>query len=239
MIGIYIGIKTYFATSNVNFDKLNWSAVSVVVAAVAVIISLVSLYLQRKDIEKQSKYQRSTFELQNKIEENNLLLEISSEMLSNVQGQLQYLTRIYISKYGVMQLESFRSIDKTKEDQEKIDLVLEDTKSNLKIFLDSQRRLSENFSRLTSILNLRLTNYEQKSDVCKMMKKMTDKLNNINNEIDQISRDGDFKSEKEIKKWEQDKSKEFDIIFEPFQKVFINLKKDLERKVTQITKDDF
>lgn len=85
MLEIYVGMIISVIIHFFN-TKFNWSAVSAIVAAIAVIISLIALYMQRKDIEKQTKYQRDTFELQHRIEEDTKLFDIASDIASIVSS---------------------------------------------------------------------------------------------------------------------------------------------------------
>lgn len=210
-----------------------WAAAGAVVSA---IVAFVALWLQRKDLKKQSKYQRNTFELQNKIEENNLLFEISSELISNVNMQAEHLTRLYMNKHRINQIERIRDIDNTKRKQAQE--AIDELKNTSKISWDAQGKLAEKFPRLTNILVIHLTNHEQKTNIYKMIRTMADELNDMKSEIDVYDLDGDLKTEDELSEWSQNRIKAFDIVFEPFQKVFINLKEDTDRRVSQIKKED-
>ncbi|MGX9821679.1 hypothetical protein [Lactococcus lactis] len=73
-------------------EKLDWSAI---VAGVAVLISLIALWFQRRDLKKQSIYQRNTFELQNIINNNNIIYELSGEIVGLLQTQVQIMQSVY------------------------------------------------------------------------------------------------------------------------------------------------
>lgn len=60
-----------------------WAAAGAVISA---IVALVALWLQRKDLKKQSEYQRNTFELQQRIEEDTKLFDIASDIASTVSS---------------------------------------------------------------------------------------------------------------------------------------------------------
>lgn len=92
MIEIYLQMIISVLIQLLNLNNLDWSAIS---AAFAVVISLVVLGLQRKDIEKQSIYQRATFELQNEINQNNILFELVSQIVGNIQEQKHILQQLY------------------------------------------------------------------------------------------------------------------------------------------------
>lgn len=61
----------------------HWAAGGAVISA---IVALVALWLQRKDLKKQSEYQRNTFELQQRIEEDTKLFDIASDIASTVSS---------------------------------------------------------------------------------------------------------------------------------------------------------
>ncbi|WP_251712866.1 hypothetical protein [Lactococcus ileimucosae] len=206
-------------------------------AIVSTIVALVALGLQRRDLKKQSKYQRDTFELQNRIEETNLLIEISSEIISNVDRQAEYLSRLYTNIHIVSQLETFK--DTYKCDKEQVKRGIEDTKNVSKTLWDAQRNLSEKFTQLSNTLIVHLTNYEQKSDVCEMINTMASKLNDMKKEIDEIDFYGESKTDKELNDWGKARVKDLDTVLKPFQKVFIDLKRGTGTREFQITKEDF
>lgn len=74
-------------------DKWDWSAIF---TGCAVAVSLIALWFQRKDLKKQAVYQRNTFELQNIIEENKIIFEISSNIISTVKNLALTKNEIYL-----------------------------------------------------------------------------------------------------------------------------------------------
>lgn len=240
-------------------NNINWGVVAAMISAAAAALGLIFQRIdirkqnkyqretfeyqrkvfehQRRELEKQNKYQRNTFELQNKIEENNLLIEISSEMLSNVSMQAEYLARLYMNKHRIKQIE--RTSDINNIDREESKDIIEELRSTSKITWDAQGKLSEKFTQLTNTLVIHLTSHELKTNIYNMMLTMGNELNDMKAEIDKNDWSESIKTERELSEWSQKRIEAFDVVFEPFQKVFIDLKKDMERKVSQITKDDF
>ncbi|MFK4878177.1 hypothetical protein ACI1UB_03955 [Lactococcus petauri] len=77
-------------------SNINWAVVAAIVSAVA---AALGLFFQRRDIKKQNRYQRSTFELQNKINENNLLIANYSKLMRGIVIQKENLYRWYVFKH--------------------------------------------------------------------------------------------------------------------------------------------
>ncbi|MCG3097814.1 hypothetical protein L8T26_11015 [Lactococcus petauri] len=245
MIGIHIEMKTYFAMSNVNFDKLNWSAISVIVAAVAVTISLVSLYLQRKDIKKQSKYQRSTFELQNEINQNNILIELMSQIVGNIQEQKHVLKQLYhdqiIMKHNEFEL--------SKNNHKKYESVYSKEYSDINELLDNiskfsneidnlyhyMRELNKDLTSKGNALQLHMigrTNYEEIKEILKEVGNLLTDMRKKSEDIKNIKEEVNIPSDADFKKWWEEKEKVLTFQIKNLQKYFVIIKK------TSLTKQE-
>lgn len=82
--------------SNIDWSKIDGGVIAAIVSAAA---AAIGLFFQRRDIRKQNKYQRSTFELQNKINENNLLIANYSKLMRGIVIQKENLYRWYVFKH--------------------------------------------------------------------------------------------------------------------------------------------
>lgn len=82
-----------------NFD---WSAIF---AGIAVLLSFLGLIFQRFDICKQNKYQRDTFELQNQIEINNRLIDVSAKIIQLINAKVKLTVRIMEKKVLIKKYE--------------------------------------------------------------------------------------------------------------------------------------
>lgn len=245
MIERYSEMKTYFAMSNVNFDKLNWSAISVIVAAVAVIISLVSLYLQRKDIKKQSKYQRSTFELQNEINQNNILIELMSQIVGNIQEQKHVLKQLYhdqiIMKHNEFEL--------SKNNHKKFESVYSKEYSDIDELLDNiskfsneidnlyhyLRELNKDLTSKGNALQLHMigrTNYEEIKGILKEVGNLLTAMRRKSEDIKHVKEKVNIPSDEDFEKWCEEKEDVLKIQIENLQKYFVIIKE------TSLTKQE-
>lgn len=237
--------------SNIDWSKIDGGVIAAIISAAAAAVGLIfqridirkqnkyqreTFDYQRRELEKQNKYQRNTFELQNKIEENHLLITVSSELMSNVNMQSQYLARIYMNNHRIVYLQQFQDKNETYKKQLKYEI--EELKEYNKITWDAQRKLAENFFKLNNILVVHLINHKERKSIYKMIGTMGDELNDMKAEIDKNDWNENIKTESELSDWSQKRIEAFDIILSPFQKVFIDLKEDTDRRISQIKKED-
>lgn len=82
-----------------NFD------LSAIFAGIAVLLSFLGLIFQRFDIRKQNKYQRDTFELQNQIEINNRLIDVSAKIIQLINAKVKLTVRIMEKKVLIKKYE--------------------------------------------------------------------------------------------------------------------------------------
>ncbi|MFK4900124.1 hypothetical protein ACI1UM_03960 [Lactococcus petauri] len=92
---------------------------SAVFAGLAVLLSFLGLIFQRIDIRKQNKYQRDTFELQNQIDINNRLIDVSAKIIQLINQKLKLTVRIMEKKVLIKKYEE-NSLSKTSEFMEEI-----------------------------------------------------------------------------------------------------------------------
>lgn len=236
--------------NNIDWTNIDGGVIAAFISAIAAAVGLIfqridirkqnkyqreTFEYQRRELEKQNKYQRNTFELQNKIEENHLLITVSSELMSNVNMQYQYLARIYMNNHRIARM---LSQDTNEIYKKQIKYEIEEIKEFTKISWDAQRKLTEKFFQLNNILVVHLINHKQRESVYKMMSTMGNELNDMKNEIDRNDWKERIKTESELSEWSEKRNETIDTVLGPFQKVFVNLKKDTDRRVSQIKKED-
>ncbi|MCU7363666.1 hypothetical protein [Lactococcus petauri] len=83
------------------FENFDWSAFF---AGLAVFLSFLGLKFQRNDIIRQNKYQRDTFELQNKIDTNNKIIDVSALLLQLIDQQYKCTSLIMKKKVEIKML---------------------------------------------------------------------------------------------------------------------------------------
>ncbi|WP_347126907.1 hypothetical protein [Lactococcus lactis] len=90
---LFFQMEKIFYQDNIGrfLGSLDWSAI---VAAIAVVISVIALGLQRIDLKKQAKYQRDTFELQNIIDSNKTIIQLIGEINSMANDQVNALVSL-------------------------------------------------------------------------------------------------------------------------------------------------
>lgn len=78
---------------NGEFILGNWDWAAIFTGC-AVAVSLIALWLQRRDLKKQAKYQRDTFELQNIIDANKTILQLIVDVSSIATDQVNVLNSL-------------------------------------------------------------------------------------------------------------------------------------------------
>lgn len=107
---------------------------SAVFAGLAVLLSFLGLIFQRCDIRKQNKYQRDTFELQNQINTNNKLIDVSAKLLQLVDQQYKCIVLIRRKRLSIelhRMNKFFNTSPKYIEKAQKLNDELDVFKSNL------------------------------------------------------------------------------------------------------------
>ena len=95
--------------------NMDWS---VVVAAIAVLISVIGLGIQRNDINKQAKYQRDTFILQNIIDNNKTIIKLIGELIDIADNQFDCLAQLSRIKYAnIAYLNKYKNSNKLEENE--------------------------------------------------------------------------------------------------------------------------
>lgn len=92
---------------------------SAIFAGIAVLLSFLGLIFQRFDIRKQNKYQRDTFELQNQIEINNRLIDVSAKIIQLINAKVKLTVRIMEKKVLIKKYEE-NPLSNTSEFMEEI-----------------------------------------------------------------------------------------------------------------------
>ncbi|PAK67327.1 hypothetical protein [Lactococcus lactis] len=98
--------------------NLNWSAI---IAVVAVGISLIALWFQRRDLKKQATYQRNTFILQNTLNRDSITFGMAGDIIGNVQTQVQVMKSLYLDKSVLNSWYKEENIDEVRKFERSID----------------------------------------------------------------------------------------------------------------------
>lgn len=111
----------------------NWDW-SVFFAGLAVFLSFLGLKFQRNDIIRQNKYQRDTFELQNKIDTNNKIIDVSALLLQLIDQQYKCISLIMKKRVEIKKLTEnklYAVSPQYTDESKKLYKELDDLKSNL------------------------------------------------------------------------------------------------------------
>lgn len=222
--------------------KLDWSAIA---AIIAVGVSLVALRRQRKDLNKQAKYQRKTFTMQNELENYKIIVNLATEIIGNVQTQKQTLSRLY---YVEMHRNHFErewvetNIRKDFPDREqKMTLSgnVKDLYGAEATFLNqSTSELSRELTSKTHALDIYLHNTQYLKKVAENMGIINKLLNNMVVEISEIKDINEIPDEKSFRVWIDDHTKGIEENINQFHSVFLEIKSEMSKKVSEINSND-
>lgn len=98
---IYKGIKISFEIIELILSRIDWTMVAALISAG---VALAALYFQRIDLKQQRKYQRDTFELQNQIDINNKIIDVSSKLLQLIDQQYKCIILIKTKRVSIKKL---------------------------------------------------------------------------------------------------------------------------------------
>lgn len=222
--------------------KIDWSAVSAIVAAIAVVISLIALRFQRRDLKKQAKYQRDTFELQNLIQESNLLISMSSEIISCIMNLAS--TKEQISEQLLDERERWKQRVKGMGQpgsifNEMTSILHEGSKNKLNILESTINQqmlmLKENISRLA--IHKVILNNKKLEKIDKLVEGFFEELSYMDKYIDTIKEaKEDEVDENTIKLWAAPYIERLTEQTLEFRDTFINIKKEYIDKINDIKK---
>lgn len=219
--------------SNIDWTKIDGGVIAAFISAIAAAVGLI---FQRIDLKKQSKYQRATFELQNEIIQNNILIELGSDIVGNIQAQLLTLQQIFqdqiLMRHNIYELEK-ENYPKYKNNREqeysKVD-ELRDEISKFSNEIDELNNYSRNLGKdLISKSNalqfhmIGRENYQEIKRSLDAVSKLLTKMQEESEELKSITKEN-LPDEKYIKDWTEKYRKDINNYTGELQKCFILIK---------------
>lgn len=221
-------------------EKLDWSAI---VAGVAVLISLIALWFQRRDLKKQSIYQRNTFELQNIINNNNIIYELSGEIVGVLQTQVQIMQSVYQEQNILNSLyHDFYSLEKklTTEELEKdkniteIRLEIKKAENNRDELILDTKTLTQDLTSKGNIIQYHLFGGIHEKNVNKILEDIKELIAEMYKEVENSRRYQNVLKKKEF----NDRVAQFSLksrpMIEKFQAEIVLLKNNSDRKLEEL-----
>lgn len=216
----------------------DWSAIF---TGCAVAVSLIALWLQRRDLKKQAKYQRDTFELQNIINENNILIDLAAEVIGNIQNQVQVLETLYqeenfkrSSENNILELGRLRpqyevdpnDFKEQRDNKQKAEEKIEELN-------DFMKDLTKELTDKGNAIQLQMSGSETYDDVRNIMKEIQELLSDMRLEIESVDQDVVFKKV-EILNWAKQYTDKEIAILNKFRDVFIDKKGKSSKKLEEM-----
>ncbi|WP_242327261.1 hypothetical protein [Lactococcus lactis] len=216
----------------------DWSAIF---TGCAVAVSLIALWLQRRDLKKQAKYQRDTFELQNIINENNILIDLAAEVIGNIQNQVQVLETLYqeenfkrSSENNILELGRLRpqyevdpnDFKEQRDNKQKAEEKIEELN-------DFMKDLTKELTDKGNAIQLQMSGSETYDDVRNIMKEIQELLSDMRLEIESVDQDVVFKKV-EILNWAKQYTDKEIAILDKFRDVFIDKKGKSSKKLEEM-----
>lgn len=216
----------------------DWSAIF---TGCAVAVSLIALWLQRRDLKKQAKYQRDTFELQNIINENNILIDLAAEVIGNIQNQVQVLETLYqeenfkrSSENNILELGRLRpqyevdpnDFKEQRDNKQKAEEKIEELN-------DFMKDLTKELTDKGNAIQLQMSGSEIYDDVRNIMKEIQELLSDMRLEIESVDQDVVFKKV-EILNWAKQYTDKEIAILNKFRDVFIDKKGKSSKKLEEM-----
>lgn len=187
---------------------MDWSAVSAISASIAVIISVIVLIWQRTDIRKQSKYQRNTFELQNRINSDNITFNLAGDIIGNIQTQEQTVRMLYQEVNVLSELNNklsmnqvFRNNDSYNDSYVQeikyIKKEIEKSKESIKKFNNYRKDLTNEFTSKSNSLQFHMSREGSIKEVEKIFSSIVYSIEFMVRKSDNLS-DSKFLNRKEL-----------------------------------------
>ncbi|WP_349652007.1 hypothetical protein [Lactococcus lactis] len=223
--------------------KIDWSAVSAIVAAIAVIISVIALWFQRRDLKKQSIYQRNTFELQNIINNNNIIYELSGEIVGILQTQVQIMQSVYQEQnilnslyHDLYSLEKKLTIEELEKDKNITEIRLEIKKAENnrdELILDT-KTLTQDLTSKGNIIQYYLFGGIHEKNVNKILEDIKELIAEMYKEVENSRRYQNVLNKKEF----NDRVAQFSLksgpMIKKFQAEIVLLKNNSDRKLEEL-----
>lgn len=200
--------------------NLNWSAI---IAAVAVGISLIALWFQRRDLKKQATYQRNTFILQNTLNRDSITFGMAGDIIGNVQTQVQVMKTLYSDKSALNSWYNEENIDEVRKFERSIDGL-----SN------SLKELTNELTSKGSTLQLYMAGETVLPEIEKIFLSIQKALNQMIEDINNISNNNEAPTEEELKKKLEKFSSEMILKLQVFKNIMIEIKLSSLDKLSKI-----
>lgn len=223
-------------------ENWDWSAI---IAGIAVLISLWALKVQREDVAKQNKYQRNTFELQNKIEENDLITNISAKLIGKIIIQNENLYRWYTFKHEYQRYK--RLFIEHQEDYEigsskyKDKIAIEELKALKKEEIDNVAHKNsifmDDYYEMLSALEILLEGKENKKNIIKELHEIKNIFSSESHDIAKLRFEGEKVPYTEIEEWRKKYQKKLDPHINSLKSYFSSSRKELMNKIDEIKKE--
>lgn len=225
-------------------ENWDWSAI---IAGIAVLISLWALKVQRGDVDRQNKYQRNTFELQHRIEEDTKLFDIASDIVATVSSLALTKDMLYV-----------QTLEKKKGWQKNVkgmgarargatiyadmaEVQYNELNSKLKNLENKNKLLEEQLLNQVSKMriNIATLNSEVEKFIISINSEIIDELNDMENSIKNIKTLESVNQEliENSKHWAKEHHQKLRKKVLEFQQIFIDMKKETFFKVEKITND--
>lgn len=226
--------------SSIDWSKIDGGVIAAMISAAAAALGLI---FQRIDIRKQNKYQRDTFELQNEINQNNILIELMSQIVGNIQEQKHVLKQLYYDQIRIKHNEFELSTNNNK----KYESVYSKEYSNIDELLDNiskfnneidnlyhyMRELNKDLTSKGNALQLHMigrTNYEEINGILKEVGDLLTNMRRKSENVKLIKEEVNLPSDEVFKKWCEEKDKLLTIQIENLQKYFVIIKETSLKK---------
>lgn len=223
-------------------ENWDWSAIF---AGIAVLISLWALKVQREDIDRQNKYQRNTFELQNKIEENDLITNISAKLIGKIITQNENLYRWYIFKHEYQRYK--RLFMEHQDDYEigsgkyKDKIAIEELKNLKKEEIDNVANkdvvFTDNYYEMLSALEILLEGKGNKKYIIKELNEIKNIFSSKSLDIAKLRFEGEKVPYNEIEDWRKKYQQKLDPRIKSLKLYFSSARKELIDKIDEIKKE--
>lgn len=220
----------------------DWSAIF---AGIAVLISLWALKVQREDIDRQNKFQRNTFELQNKIEENDLITNISAKLIGKIIIQHDNLYRWYTFKHEYQRYK--RLFMEHQDDYEigsgkyKDKIAIEELKTLKKEEIGNVAQKNvvfmDNYYEMLSALEILLEGKENKKNIIDELHEIENIFSAESLDIAKLRFEGEKVPYIEIEDWRKKYQQKLNPHIKSLKLYFSSSRKELMDKIDEIKKE--
>lgn len=172
-------MKISFEIIELILSRIDWAMVAALISAG---VALAALYFQRIDLKQQRKYQRDTFELQNQIDINNKIIDVSAKLLQLIEQQYKCIILIMRKRVSIKVLKENKFFNTSPEYTEEVlklheELdVLKANLSTLKTEYSGSRitleMLLKVFGKQQVIINILLKTQDSLSKMSKVKRKL-------------------------------------------------------------------